>query len=61
MKSRAIHDLAAKYGCTVLPTGGGHLKLRHPSGWFVFTASTPGDRRALKNVEAQLRRARYGR
>jgi class 3 adenylate cyclase len=55
---RAVGELAAAHGCTMERTRGDHLRIVHPSGWFVFAASTPGDHRALHHVTAELRRRR---
>jgi predicted RNA binding protein YcfA (HicA-like mRNA interferase family) len=57
------HDLerllrqASACGWQVARTRGGHWRLLHPSGGIVVMSSTPGDRRALLNMRAQLRRA----
>jgi hypothetical protein len=40
----------------VLPTNGNHLKLILRNGKSVFTSSTPGDWRTMKNLQAQVRR-----
>jgi len=55
---RAVGELAAAHGCTVERTRGDHLRIVHPSGWFVFASSTPGDHRALRNAAAEIRRHR---
>ena len=55
MKRRDL-AYARQTGWTVQPTRGGHLKLQHPSGAFVFCAGTPGDRRAEANAIAMIRR-----
>jgi hypothetical protein len=34
-----------------------HLVFRHPTGATVVTASSPSDRRALRNIEARFRRS----
>lgn len=49
---------AMKQGWNVNPTNKGHYKWVSPSGGFFFTASTPSDRRAFKNIKRDLRR--YG-
>ena len=46
---RQIEQVAAEHGATVETTNGGHLRVKHPSGWFVF--------QALMNARAQIRRA----
>lgn len=38
-------------------TNGGHWKLAGPDGQLVFTSTTPGDHRSLKNLRGQLKRA----
>lgn len=53
---RAVDEFAAAHGCTVERTRGDHLRISHPSGWFVFTPSTPSDHRALRHVVAEVRR-----
>ncbi len=53
---RRIEELAQEYGCSVSVTHGGHLKIRHPMGWFIFTANTPSDWRAFRNTASLLRR-----
>jgi len=35
---------------------GGHLKLTHPNGAIYFTAMSPSDQRAWRNLTADLRR-----
>lgn len=37
-------------------TNGGHVRLAHTSGRKIVTSATPGDRRAMKNAEALLKR-----
>jgi predicted RNA binding protein YcfA (HicA-like mRNA interferase family) len=54
---RPIIDAARRRGWTISVTNGGHLRLRHPNGATVFTASSPSDRRARTAVAADLRRA----
>jgi hypothetical protein len=48
-------------GWVVTNTRGGHLKLTHPNGAIYFTARTPSDWRAGKNVDRALRRMEAGR
>ena len=43
-------------GWTLKVTGGGHLKLTHPSGNFVFLSRTPSDWRGIKNLQSQVRK-----
>jgi hypothetical protein len=44
-------------GITVSRTGGGHYKLVLPNGQPIFTSSTPSDRRTMRNVRSDVRRA----
>lgn len=37
-------------------TNGSHVRLVHTSGRKIVTSATPGDRRAMKNAEALLKR-----
>lgn len=48
-----------KQGFTTQNTSGGHLKITSPDGKPIFAASSPSDRRAMKNLIAQLRRLGY--
>lgn len=57
---RSLDDLATEYGCTLELTNGSHFKIKHPSGWFVFTACTPSDPRALRYVKSDLKRKAAG-
>jgi hypothetical protein len=58
---RQLRSLASAYGWSLEHTRGGHLKLTHPAAAVpIFTASTPSDRRALRNVRAELRRRGAG-
>lgn len=57
---RTIEDLAREFGCTVEDSRGDHLKLTHPSGWFLFVSKSPSDHRALSNVRGDLRRKAAG-
>ncbi|GAN86359.1 hypothetical protein Gain_0027_034 [Komagataeibacter intermedius TF2] len=43
-------------GWSVSVTRGGHLKWTHSNGAIYFSAGTPGDRRAVKNARAAMRR-----
>ena len=56
---RIVRDAEAR-GWTCDLTRKGHLKLRHPSGAIVIAAWSPSDHRALKNLEARLRRVERG-
>ena len=53
--ARLLKD-AGKRGWSVERTRSSHWRLRHSSGAQVTTASTPSDRRALLNLQADLRR-----
>lgn len=57
---RKVVSLAARHGCTLGRTRGGHLVLRHPDGWRVVTSSTPSDDKAIRNVLADIRRYSRG-
>jgi hypothetical protein len=57
---RAIAELIAcakSYGWIVKRTAGGHLRMTHPNGALIYSASTPSDWRATRNAVARLRRA----
>lgn len=41
---------------TITRTANDHYRWRGPQGQLVFSASTPSDRRAIKNLRALLRR-----
>lgn len=44
-------------GWDVRKTGGNHFRVQHPkTGTLIFTSSTPGDSRAVRNFRAQLKR-----
>jgi hypothetical protein len=49
---------AIEEGWTVEWTRNNHIRFKHPSGAMVHTSGTPSDHRAVKNLEAQLRRER---
>lgn len=53
---REIAKKAVEQGWSVAKTNNNHVKFRAPSGDTVYTSSTPGDRRAILNVTALLRR-----
>lgn len=58
---RKLLDRAAREGWVSVHTKGGHLCLIHTNGARVYAASTPSDHRALRNLEADMRRAvRHG-
>jgi hypothetical protein len=46
---------AKEQGWEVELTNGGHFKWRSPLGRFFFSAQTPSDIRALKNIKRDLR------
>lgn len=53
------HDLARlalDQGWRVTKTKGNHVKWQGPAGGTVFSASTPGDFRAIRNTRSRLRR-----
>jgi len=50
-----IIRLAEKQGWVISLTKGGHLKWTRSDGAFFFSASTPSDSRALKNIMKELR------
>jgi len=54
---KLIRDVKAQ-GWRVEHTGRNHLAFRSPQGGTVYTASTPSDYRATKNIRKMLRR--YG-
>jgi hypothetical protein len=54
---RTLAALAHRLEWTVTHTRSGHLRWQAPDGAYVITASTPGDRRAVRNERARLRRA----
>lgn len=57
---RAIEELAEEFGATVEESRGDHLRIRHPSGWFLSVSKSPSDHRALANVRGDLRRKAAG-
>lgn len=61
MKPKELSMLIKEAECQgwiVTSTSKGHYKWVSPLGGFFFSASTPSDHRALKNIERDL--ARYG-
>jgi hypothetical protein len=54
---RRVHRVAVAQGWTVTLTGGGHHCWCSATGAQIFTGSTPGDQRSIKNHIAKLRRA----
>lgn len=57
---RQIMKAAAKRGWEIVKTNGGHFKWTHPDGAIMFTAQTPSDPRAIKNIESRIRRVESG-
>lgn len=58
MSNKEIQELvkeAKHQGWTVELTKSVHYKWISPLGAFVFTASTPSDNRAIKNIKRELR------
>lgn len=53
---RIVDETATEFGCTTELTKGGHIKLEHPSGWFVIASGSPSDARAEQNLRSTLRR-----
>ena len=59
MKSKELKRiiaLAIRQGYTVELRNNGHYKFTAPSGRFIFTSSTPSDRRALSNILSDLKK-----
>lgn len=54
---RPIIREAVRHGWHVSTSGGGHLRLRGPSGALVFAARTPSDWRARRGLIKDLKRA----
>lgn len=58
---RTLAVLASAFGANVVDADGrGHIKIVHPSGWFLFVPKSPGDRRVLTNIRSDLRRKAAG-
>lgn len=53
---RPLAITAFEQGWTVVKTNGGHLKWTSPTGMAIFSASTPSDARAVRNIRSLLRR-----
>jgi predicted RNA binding protein YcfA (HicA-like mRNA interferase family) len=61
-EERDIRKLAKRYGYSVSTTGGGHFKLTPDGGGqSIIAAHSTSDVRAVKNLEATLRRAARNR
>lgn len=56
MDRKKLIDAAIEAGWTMEKRKSGHLKLTSPKGDIIFTASTPSDWRATKNLASQLRK-----
>ena len=54
--TRALYDMAKKYGAKLEKTRNGHWKFLCPDGSIVVAAKSPSDHRAQKNLESRLRR-----
>ena len=50
----ALIALATQQGYIVTVRNNGHLKWTAPNGYVYFSARTPSDHRALKNIRASL-------
>lgn len=57
---RIVDAIADEVDAIVTVTGSGHLRLTHPSGWFVTAAKSPGDHRSEQNLWRDIRHARRG-
>lgn len=55
--SRRLVEAVREAGGRVETSGGSHLRATLPSGETIMFASTPSDHRAVKNAQAQLRKA----
>ncbi len=65
-RNKAMAEIIAErqsLGWVVTRTGGGHLKFVPPwkDGKVIYTAATPSDARALKNIEAEFHRCEIER
>lgn len=56
---RDVRALAERFGCTLEIDR--HIKIVHPSGWFVFASKSPSDPKALRYVESDLNKKARGR
>jgi hypothetical protein len=52
---KVLMDDATSQGWVITKTNGGHFKWLSPLGMFFFSAQTPSDHRALKNIKRDLR------
>ncbi|MBF0888090.1 type II toxin-antitoxin system HicA family toxin [Gluconobacter cadivus] len=53
---RQLRKQAAALGWSASRTNGGHLRWRHETGSLVFSPSTPGDVRSIRNTLATIKR-----
>jgi len=53
---RQLRKRAAALGWSASRTNGGHLRWRHETGSLVFSPSTPGDIRSIRNTLATIKR-----
>lgn len=53
---RQLRKQAAALGWSASRTNGGHLRWRHETGGLVFSPSTPGDVRSIRNTLATIKR-----
>lgn len=54
---RQLRKQAAALGWSAGRSNGGHLRWTHESGGIVFSSSTPGDVRSIRNTLAQIKRS----
>lgn len=55
-----IQRAAQNKGWRIVKTNGGHWKWIWRTGVSFFSASTPSDHRAIKNIESRIRRIEQG-
>ena len=53
---KRVIALAIRQGYSVELRNNGHYKFTAPTGKFIFTSGTPSDRRAIKNILADLKK-----
>lgn len=56
MDRRAVFKELRNQGWSLEKTKNNHWKITNPAGRSCFTGSTPGDKRAVRNLMADLRR-----
>lgn len=54
---RVVARIARRHGWTIETTKRSHIRFTSPAGRTVFAAGTPSDRRGLRNLISDLRRA----